>query len=711
MIKTLFVSFLFFAATMTAIFAQDSDESHASIKAEQSLFFEQTENLDSINMEFFGIPKEKLSKKIRSKECTLKKDVYGYHPYWMDKYYNTYDYGLLSTFIYFCYDLNPKTGGYKSIHRWKTSPSIAAAKKAGNRVELCLKSFSRHKTFLTNRKAWEKLANNLIELLDARNADGINIDFEAVPKSQARNLVEFCKYLSLKLKNAGLRDKVTEEIKEISISMAIPAVDWNGAFLLSRLDPYIDAFLIMGYDYHYKSAKLAGPVAPLDHDSRWYSTSISRSINNYLKKGITSSKLILALPYYGYEWKTHSAQVPSKRQTNTKGKARVYSQIKKLLKRKNTEPEWHYESKTPYITFKSGKTVRQLWYENEVSLEKKYDIVNGRNLGGVGIWALGYDNGHPELWNLLEDKFLRCQNNNETSIPKTHHEDCKPTTNILKINEAYPTDFTIRFEDKDECEEGWSGMYYQVLEKNKEEWVGNFYNGFFNDKFEGAKLSPHWTPFEGLWSAHANRLYQGRQDQSNTNLYTSLMQRDYHSYLYHWWGKIGGDGNNRRAGLHFFADDPSAVNRGNSYFVYYRVDSKQVEIYKVKNNRFSRKAVQPCEMDGNTDYDFKITYNPKSGLIEAYLDNRLLIQWNDSEPYTYGEYISFRTGDCFFSCDFLKVYKSRESSETISVGATQQDDLQKKDKTGETSFCRIVSIAKNKYNQWSAPDVKETRIE
>ncbi|MFK7908290.1 MAG: glycosyl hydrolase family 18 protein [Chitinophagales bacterium] len=708
MMKTFFVSFLFLVAIISEVFAQNTEESFPSISAEQATFFEQYEDLDSVNQILFGEPEANIAKGVRPEGCKLEKQVYGYHPYWMDKYYKSYDYSLLSTFIYFAYDLNPKTGGYKTIHRWKTNPSITLAQKAGARVELCVKNFSKHSTFLSNPKAWERLSDNLIKLLKLRNADGVNIDFEAVPKSQARNLVKFCSYLSKRLKGA---------IKGASISMAIPAVDWTGAFLLSELDPYIDAFIIMGYDYHYKGAKLAGPVAPLNHDARWYTTSINRSVASYLKKDVAASKLILAIPYYGYEWKTHSSTIPSKRKINTKGKARVYAQIKKMLT-KNVKRAWHYKSKTPYITSKKGNTTRQLWYDDEESLSKKYDFVNAQKLGGIGIWALGYDNGHKELWDLLEDKFMNCSGKNSpalfdqrTAPPKITNQDCRPSTKIINIKDTYKNDFTVHFEDADKCDAGWAGTFYQILKQKGEQWEGNFYNGFFNDEFDGKKLASHWTPAEGLWSANSNRLYQGRQDQNNTNLYASLMQRDYHSYLYHWWGKIGGDGSNRRAGLHFFADDPSAVNRGNSYFVYYRVDSKEVEIYKVINNRFSRKAVQACNIDADTDYDFKITFNPTSGLIEAYLDNQLLIQWVDAEPHTYGEYISFRTGDCFFSCDFLKVYKSRTSSMMVKVGDTPQDDINTKDGQSKVPLCRIVSIAKNGYNQWSAPDVKEAKIE
>jgi hypothetical protein len=50
---------------------------------------------------------------------------------------------------------------------------------------------------------------------------------------------------------------------------------------------------------------------------------------------------------------------------------------------------------------------RQVWYEDEKSLSKKYDWIIEKKIGGVGIWALGYDNGYTELWKLLADKFSR----------------------------------------------------------------------------------------------------------------------------------------------------------------------------------------------------------------------------------------------------------------------------------------------------------------
>jgi len=49
---------------------------------------------------------------------------------------------------------------------------------------------------------------------------------------------------------------------------------------------------------------------------------------------------------------------------------------------------------------------RELYYDDAQSLGVKYDMINYWNLRGMGIWALGYDAGHPEMANLIAAKFL-----------------------------------------------------------------------------------------------------------------------------------------------------------------------------------------------------------------------------------------------------------------------------------------------------------------
>ncbi len=53
MMKTLFVSFLFLVAANSNVFAQSDGEKSPSIAADQAAFFDQFENLDSLNHHFF----------------------------------------------------------------------------------------------------------------------------------------------------------------------------------------------------------------------------------------------------------------------------------------------------------------------------------------------------------------------------------------------------------------------------------------------------------------------------------------------------------------------------------------------------------------------------------------------------------------------------------------------------------------------------------
>ena len=50
-------------------------------------------------------------------------------------------------------------------------------------------------------------------------------------------------------------------------------------------------------------------------------------------------------------------------------------------------------------------TWRMLFLDDAKSLGMKYDYAMEKNLAGVGMWALGFDSGRSELWNVLRDKF------------------------------------------------------------------------------------------------------------------------------------------------------------------------------------------------------------------------------------------------------------------------------------------------------------------
>jgi hypothetical protein len=58
-----------------------------------------------------------------------------------------------------------------------------------------------------------------------------------------------------------------------------------------------------------------------------------------------------------------------------------------------------------------------MYWDDIASLGRKYDLVNSMGLRGVGIFALQYGGGAPELWQELQQKFVGCLSATLTGSP------------------------------------------------------------------------------------------------------------------------------------------------------------------------------------------------------------------------------------------------------------------------------------------------------
>lgn len=323
------------------------------------------------------------------------KTVFGWHPYWMGTAYYSYNFSLLSAVAYFSYELDPNTGQYKSIHDWRTTKLIDSAHAHNCKVLLSVTNFGskNNAKFLSNLTAQRTFINNLINLLRERNGDGVNIDFEDIPSSSRSNLSNFIIDLSSSLRSAR---------KDYVITIALPAIDFDYVYEIKQLNKYVDMFIIMGYEFYGQNSKVAGPVSPLSSGTTWWPYNLETAVDEYIVSGVTPSKLLLGLPYYGAEWQTKDLKFPSKVEKFMRYP--MYRNIKReygeLLCCEDDE------SKSKFHVYRDASNrYRQIWYEDEKSLAKKYDWVSEKKIGGVGIWALGYDNGYTELWELIAEKF------------------------------------------------------------------------------------------------------------------------------------------------------------------------------------------------------------------------------------------------------------------------------------------------------------------
>ncbi|MCD4746462.1 MAG: T9SS type A sorting domain-containing protein [Bacteroidales bacterium] len=381
--------------SIKSLFSQSTD--FRSIHIEQSGYYK---NLGLSNIKKFdSINKFRLlPKNFKNTDCSLEKTVFGYQPYWGGSNYLNYQWNLLSDLCYFSYEVDHNTGNPITTHNWLTTNVIDTAKANGVNVHLCVTLFSGHATFFSNNLAQQTLISNLISLTEQRDAKGVNIDFEAVPSSQSSHLTEFIIDLCSQMHNA---------IPGSVVSIASPAVNWNNTFNIPALNEHIDLFIIMGYDYYWNGSSQAGPVSGLYSMTGNYNYNLSRTISYYQSEGVSKSKLVLGLPYYGRQWPTESQTPPSN--TTGNGTALTYANVMNNSSGYYTNENKHWEgnSFSPYFAFFTDEW-NQCFIDDVYSFGKRYDIVIQRGLAGIGIWALGYDNGYTELWNLISDKFTDC---------------------------------------------------------------------------------------------------------------------------------------------------------------------------------------------------------------------------------------------------------------------------------------------------------------
>ena len=230
--------------------------------------------------------------------------TFGWHLYSNGSSYTSYNFSMLWGISYFSYAVQPETGNYKNIHQWKTTALIDSAKAKDCKVFLSVSNFGStdNATFLKNSKARETLIDSVSSLLALRSADGINIDFEGVPKESKKSFMEFIVQISKKLK---------QDNPKYMISLCLYAVDWNHIFDIKAIDSYVDFYTLMGYDYHGSFSKTTGPVTPFK-TSKKFGNGLESSVNYYKNQGVLFNKLIVGLPYYGAEWYTQSAEIGAK---------------------------------------------------------------------------------------------------------------------------------------------------------------------------------------------------------------------------------------------------------------------------------------------------------------------------------------------------------------------------------------------------------------
>ena len=277
--------------------------------------------------------------------------------------------------------------------------------------------------------------------------------------------------------------------------------------------------------------------------------------------------------------------------------------------------------------------------------------------------------------------------------------DLTPPSSTIHYSGVWQTQgFTASFQDSDAS--GIRYKFYHIAARASatSPFKSNQTMGFFGDEFNGN--SGLWTNQSGNFLAANGNFLMNDASQNNSNAYAQITQSSQHTYLYTWKQRITSSNANQRAGMHFFCSDPTLPNRGNSYFVYFREETDNVQLYRVFNDVFTLVKEDTATILVNQWDQVYVTYNPQSGLIQVYLNALHVCSWTDANPLQQGTAISLRSGACTVTFDEVYVYKNHSNSALITVGPGQEL-FEQSDQQQESGKIRIIAM--DSVDNWNVP--------
>ena len=234
----------------------------------------------------------------------------------------------------------------------------------------------------------DTLIENLIDTALSKGYEGIEIDFEFIPKDDASGYVAFLKRLKAELEGEGLPLFVALAPKT---SDDQPGLLYEGHDYRGRGD-VADFVILMTYEWGYQF----GPplaVAPI--------RSVERVVE-YAVSVIDSEKILLGIPNYGYDWPLPYV----KGQTEAKGISNVDALI--IALDNGAEIKFDTDAMTPYFNYVKEGIEHVVWFENARSIEAKLELVKKYSLGGISIWQIM--RFFPQLYGVLKSKFDNIRN-------------------------------------------------------------------------------------------------------------------------------------------------------------------------------------------------------------------------------------------------------------------------------------------------------------
>ena len=269
---------------------------------------------------------------------------------------------------------------------------------------------------LNNSTRRTKLAGQIAAAVAARNADGVNLDFEPMPNALQTAYTQFVRDVRTAIGSSA----------HLSVATTGGAATWDEGYDLAGITGAgaADALMVMAYDFNWSGSTHAGGVSPIDSP---YALDVNTAMANYLAK-VPASKLIWGVPYYGRAWTTTGSTVNGRTCSGTGSCTAAswsirYDDAVEGAAAKGRK--WDAVGQVPWYTYKSPTYDEQVqaYYDDAVSLDVKHELIIANGLRGVGIWHLTMDGSRRELWDQLVAELRRpaVPRHRRLRLPRAHH--------------------------------------------------------------------------------------------------------------------------------------------------------------------------------------------------------------------------------------------------------------------------------------------------